>query len=245
MQEAGRSDSSDTDATAGLTPSIGWNVLHLFCRLRSGVAPDGPAVLAAIEQARKADHQVVAASILGHKADVCLLGLGPDLRELRMLQTAAQQAGLEVADSYVSLTEVSEYAAGVSDELKNARLYPRLPPAGLRAFCFYPMTKRRAPGAENWYALDYEERLRLMYGHGKAGREFRGRVLQLVTGSTGLDDFEWGVTLFGGHPDDLKDCVYSMRFDEASTLYGEFGRFYSGFVGEPDEVLADAGVRLA
>ena len=64
--------------------------------------------------------------------------------------------------------------------------------------------------------------------HGASGRTFRGRVLQLITGSTGLDDYEWGVTLFGVHPDDLKDCVYTMRFDEASALYAEFGPFYVG-----------------
>ena len=81
------------------------------------------------------------------------------------------------------------------------------------------MSKRRAPGAENWYALGFEDRMELMRGHGTAGREFRGRVLQLVTGSAGLDDWEWGVTLFGVHPDDLKECVYSMRFDEASARY--------------------------
>ncbi len=90
------------------------------------------------------------------------------------------------------------------------------------------MSKRRAPGAENWYALSFEERMELMRGHGAAGREFRGRVLQLVTGSAGLDDWEWGVTLFGVHPDDLKECVYAMRFDEASTRYAEFGPFYTG-----------------
>ena len=76
-----------------------------------------------------------------------------------------------------------------------------------------------------------------MRGHGKVGREFKGRVLQLVTGSTGLDDYEWGVTLFGVHLDDLKECVYTMRFDEASSLYAEFGPFYAGMVGSVDEVL--------
>ncbi|MHB1987333.1 MAG: chlorite dismutase family protein [Acidimicrobiales bacterium] len=236
-----------------LTPSVGWNVVHLFCKLRRPPAVEGSPrseqatghvardALDAIERARKAEHQVVTASILGHKADLCVLGLGPDLRELRSLQTALQESGLDVVDSYVSLTEVSEYAGGVPDALKQARLYPQLPPAGLEAFCFYPMSKRRAPGAENWYSLGYEERLQLMYGHGAVGREFRGRVLQLVTGSTGLDDFEWGVTLFGAHPDDLKDCVYTMRFDEASASYAEFGRFYSGFVSDPEAVLAAAG----
>jgi chlorite dismutase len=99
------------------------------------------------------------------------------------------------------------------------------------------MSKRRAE-TNNWYGLAYDERLRLMHQHGAVGREFRGRILQLVTGSTGLDDWEWGVTLFGRSMADLKECVYQMRFDEASTLYGEFGPFYAGAVGSLDEVLA-------
>jgi chlorite dismutase len=224
-----------------LSPSVGWNVVHLFCKLRPGVTPDGERALKATADLRDADHQVVTAAIIGHKADFCVLALGPDLHALRRLQTSIHQAGFDVADSYVSLTELSEYSGGVPEELRQARLHPRLPPAGLRAFCFYPMSKRRAPGAENWYTLSYEERLGLMGGHGKAGREFRGRVLQVVTGSTGVDDFEWGVTLFGAHPDDLKDCVYAMRFDPASSLYAEFGRFYSGYVGEAEEVLSICG----
>jgi peroxiredoxin len=228
------------EPAGSLSPSVGWNVLHLF--LRAGPEARREAILDAVEQARKNDHQVVASSILGHKADLCLLALGPDLRQLRLFQSGLRAAGLEVADSYVSLTEVSEYAAGVPEQMRNARLYPVLPPAGLPAFCFYPMSKRRAPGAENWYNLEYERRLELMYGHGAIGRKFRGRVLQLVTGSTGVDDYEWGVTLFGAHPDDLKECVYTMRFDEASALYAEFGRFYFGFVGEAEEVLAEAGI---
>jgi len=80
-----------------------------------------------------------------------------------------------------------------------------------------------------------------MMAHGKSGREFHGRILQVVTGSTGLDDWEWGVTLFGVHPDDVKDCVYTMRFDEASTRYAEFGPFYTGMVGSIDEVLGAIG----
>ncbi len=77
-----------------------------------------------------------------------------------------------------------------------------------------------------------------MLGHGKVGPTFAGRVLQVITGSTGLDDYEWGVTLFGVHPDDLKDVVYTMRFDEASALYAEFGAFYTGIVGDVADVLA-------
>lgn len=234
-------DEKANDPTASLCPSVGWNVLHLFVRREAGTTPSLDSCLQAIERAEKAGHQVVTASILGHKADACVLGLGPDLRELRRLQGSLQQAGLGVVDSYVSLTEVSEYAAGVPEEMRNARLYPVLPPAGKAAFCFYPMSKRRAPGAENWYRLGYEDRLELMRGHGSVGRNFRGRVLQLVTGSTGLDDYEWGVTLFAVRPDDLKDCVYTMRFDPASALYAEFGPFYTGYVDSPETVLAEAG----
>jgi len=224
-----------------VSPKTGWGVLHLFCKPRPGA--DARSLLEAVDAARKDDCQVVTASMLGHKADLCVLALGADLRRLRRLQTQLQASGLEVVDSYVSLTEVSEYAAGVPEEMKQARLYPTLPPEGMAAICFYPMSKRRAPGAENWYALGFDQRMELMRGHGTAGREFRGRVLQLVTGSTGLDDWEWGVTLFGVHPDDLKECVYSMRFDQASTLYADFGPFYAGMVGSAEDVLAAVGVR--
>src|SRR5664280_2552234 len=143
---------------------------------------------------------------------------------------------VDVAESYVSVTEISEYAAGMPEKMINDRLFPILPPAGMKAFCFYPMSKRRGE-EHNWYALPFEEREQLMRQHGKSGRDFKGRVLQVITGSTGLDDWEWGVTLFGVHVDDLKDCVYTMRFDEASTLYAEFGSFYTGLVGSIDEVL--------
>ena len=153
---------------------------------------------------------------------------------------AVAGSGLSAVESYVSLTEVSEYAAGVPDELRQARLFPQLPPEGKDAFCFYPMSKRRGE-QHNWYALDFESRKELMMGHGKVGRTFHGRVTQVITGSTGLDDYEWGVTLFGVHPDDLKDCVYQMSFDEASALYAEFGPFYTGMVGTIDDVLSVLG----
>jgi chlorite dismutase len=99
------------------------------------------------------------------------------------------------------------------------------------------MSKRRT-AEYNWYSLPFEDRKELMMGHGKVGRTFAGRILQVITGSTGLDDFEWGVTLFGVHPDDLKECVYEMRFDAGSAHYAEFGPFYSGMVGPLDDVLA-------
>ena len=96
----------------------------------------------------------------------------------------------------------------------------------------------------NWYELPYEQREQLMFGHGATGRRFAGRVLQLVTGSTGIDDHEWGVTLFAERPDDLKECVYTMRYDTASARFAEFGPFVTGAVGPLDEVLAAVGVTL-
>jgi chlorite dismutase len=220
-----------------LGPSRGLNVLHLFCHADAEV--DEGAIRKAVEESRTADLQVVTAAIMGAKADICFMVLGINLWDLRTFQSKIQAAGLLVSESYVSVTEVSEYAAGTPEKILHDRLWPVLPPEGMRAFCFYPMSKRRGE-KNNWYALDYDERLALMRQHGTSGRNFKGRILQVVTGSTGLDDWEWGVTLFGVHVDDLKDCVYTMRFDEASTLYGEFGTFYTGLVGSVDEVLGAA-----
>lgn len=221
--------------------TAGWGVLHLFCKPMAG-GVDVAAVTAAVKAAQADDVQVVSVALLGHKADVGFMALAPELWRLRSFQTAIQSAGLDVADSYVSLTEVSEYAQGMPEETKRTRLYPQVPPAGKPAFCFYPMSKRRLAGA-NWYELPYDDREELMRGHGKTGRTFAGRVLQLITGSTGLDDFEWGVSLFAVHADDLKDVVYTMRFDEASARYAEFGPFYTGMVAPVDEVLAAALAR--
>ena len=222
-----------------LEPTVGWGVLHLFCR--PAPLADAEAVAGAVAKAEADGYQVVPVALLGHKADLALMALGPDLWRLRTLQTDLMAAGLDVVDSYVSLTEVSEYAQGVPDDLKQARLHPQLPPEGKRAFCFYPMSKRRA-GHANWFTLPYDERKALMYEHGASGRTFAGRVLQVVTGSTGIDDFEWGVTLFAVHPDDLKEVVYTLRFDEASARYAEFGPFYAGIVGSLDEVLNGIGL---
>jgi chlorite dismutase len=222
-----------------LMPGTGWGVVHLFCRPTPEV--DREAVIAAVKALEADDHQVVCVAALGHKADAVLMALGPDLWRLRRFQTDVQQAGLDVVDSFVSLTELSEYAQGVPDELRQARLFPNLPPEGKPAFCFYPMSKRRNPG-QNWFTLPYDERKDLMYAHGRSGRTFAGRVLQVVTGATGVDDWEWGVTLFGVHPDDLKEVVYTMRFDEASAIYAEFGPFVTGMVATIGEVLDAIGV---
>ena len=224
-------------ADSPLVPSVGQAVLHLFCQVPAGGGLDAAALTSAIRAIESDGYQVVPVALLGHKADLGLMVLGPDLWHLREFQSAVQGSGAVIASSYVSLTEVSEYAAGVPEEMRQARLYPQLPPEDKTAFCFYPMSKRRS-AEHNWYSLDFESRKELMMGHGKVGRTFHGRILQVITGSTGLDAFEWGVTLFGVHPDDLKECVYEMRFDEASAHYAEFGPFYTGMVSDLETVLA-------
>jgi peroxiredoxin len=223
--------------TEPVVPSVGWGVLHLFCKPTKRL--DAEAVVAAVKATEVADHQVVTAAMLGHKADVAFMALGPDWRELRRLQSALQAAGLTVADSYVSLTELSEYATGIPEEMKQARLYPRLPPEGKPAFCFYPMSRRREV-QQNWYTAPYEEREAMMREHGTSGRAFAGRILQVITGSSGVDDYEWGVTLFGVHPDDLKAVVYQLRYDRASAIYAEFGPFYAGMVTPVEDLVAQA-----
>jgi chlorite dismutase len=222
-----------------LSPNLGWGVLHLFCSPTP--LADREAIIAAVKSSEADDHQVVTAALLGHKADLAVMAIGADLWRLRKLQTDLQAAGLEIRDSYVSMTELSEYAQGLPEEMKQTRLFPQLPPEGKRAWCFYPMSKRRNVG-QNWFTLPYNEREELMRAHGKSGRTFAGRVLQLITGSTGVDDYEWGVTLFAVHPDDLKEVVYTMRFDEASAIYAEFGPFYTGVVSPIEEALDELGL---
>ncbi len=225
--------------TNAVSPSVGLGVIHLFAKI--GPQADRGQIQVAVETAVAAGDQVISVSILGHKADVAFMVLSEDLLRLRRLQTDLSAAGLDIVDSYVSLTEISEYAAEVPDEMRQARLYPQLPPEDKPAWCFYPMSKRRNID-QNWFSLDFEKRKELMYEHGASGRKFRGRVLQVITGSTGIDDYEWGVTLFCVRPDDLKDVVYTMRFDEASAVYAEFGPFYTGVVDRLDVVLDRSGL---
>lgn len=217
-----------------LVPSTGLGVLHLFCKAEKSFHKDK--LLATTNEKKSENFQIIAVSILGHKADFALMILSNDWVQLRQLERDISNCGVRIIDSYVSLTEISEYAAGVPEEMRQARLYPELPPADKRAWCFYPMSKRRNPD-QNWYTLNFEKRKELMYEHGASGRKFAGRVLQVITGSTGIDDFEWGVTLFCSNPDDLKDVVYTMRFDEASAEYAQFGPFYSGVVADLEAVL--------
>lgn len=240
-----------------VTATVGLGVLHLFARPRADV--DAAAIVAAVKRAEGDGDQVVPVAMLGHKAEMAFMVLAEDWWRLRRFQTDLLGVGVEIVDSYVSMTELSEYAQGVPDEMKQARLHPQLPPEDKPAWCFYPMSKRRGPSTmqivdeegrttatadadENWFTLPYDRRKELMYEHGASGRTFAGRILQVVTGSTGVDDFEWGVTLFGRHPDDLKEVVYTMRYDTASARYGEFGTFYTGMVVSAELLIDQIGL---
>lgn len=166
--------------------------------------------------------------------------------------------------SFTSLTEISEYVPDVDEyarilrdregmdpessayrtkvlqygnrleAMNRQRITPEFP--DWPCLCFYPMSKMRQ-GDQNWYLLPFAERSEMMAQHGKSGMKFAGRVSQVITASTGLDDWEWGVTLWSRNPSYLKDIVYAMRFDESSAKYALFGPFYFGYILPPAELL--------
>jgi len=182
------------------------------------------------------------------------------------LAATALGACLDPVYTFLSISEASEYVTSEADwsrtlieeqkidptspdfaarmeafrkriaHYREARLHPRLPD-NFPIVCFYPMAKARE-AARNWYTLPFEERKKLMQGHGDSGRRYATRITQLITSATGLDDWEWGVTLFAADLKAIRDVVYEMRFDEASALYGLFGSFYVGVRFAPDELPA-------
>ncbi len=148
------------------------------------------------------------------------------------LAAAAAERGGTVGDDLYRAAMAKRVKSEMNADHVKRRLYPPLP-ANMPYVCFYPMSKRREPGA-NWYALSLEERSRLMQSHGVTGRQYAGRVQQIITGALGFERWEWGVTLFAKNPLDFKKLVTDMRFDEVSARYGEFGEFYVGKLSEPD-----------
>lgn len=205
--------------------------------------------------------------VSGQKADFGLMVMDPDPLRIdsvhQRLMASRLGLALQPAYSFVSLTEVSEYVPTVEQYgrrlvaegetegsptyqaklkayeqregmMRTQRLTPDFPP--WPATCFYPMNKWRVPGA-NWFTLPFSERHRLMAEHGRTGMTFGGKVTQLITVGVGLDDWEWGVTLWARNPEFLKQIVYRMRFDEASAKYAEFGPFYTSYICKPVEML--------
>lgn len=205
--------------------------------------------------------------VSGHKADFGLMLLDGDPLVVdavhQRLVAGPFGPALVPTYSFVSITEVSEYVPSVEqygqrlvaegevegspayqaklrayasreEIMRRQRLTPDLPP--WPATCFYPMNKKRKVG-ENWFLLDFEERNRQMAEHGRTGMTFAGKVTQLITVGIGLEDWEWGVTLWARNPEFLKDIVYRMRFDEASARYAEFGPFYTSYVTTTEKIL--------
>jgi chlorite dismutase len=204
----------------------------------------------------------------GQKADFGVMALDPDPLKVdrvhQRLMAGPLGAALIPRYSFVSITEISEYVQSVEDfgqrlaaegmdpnssefqarvkgyadrleGMNRQRLTPDFP--SYRAMCFYPMNKKRKVG-ENWFLLAKEDRSRLMIEHARSGMAFAGRVTQLITVGVGLEDWEWGVTLWAANPEFLKEIVYRMRFDEASARYAEFGPFYTGYISTAEEILA-------
>lgn len=186
-----------------------------------------------IEASKKGSSTVY--TIVGQKADFVFMHLRETLEELNAVETAFNKTTFAQyttkSYSYVSVVELSNYmgAAGGGDPMENpevlARLKPSLPKN--KYICFYPMNKKRDQD-DNWYMRSMEDRKTMMRSHSMIGRSYAGKVKQIITGSVGLDDWEWGVTLFSDDALHFKKLVYEMRFDEVSARYGEFGSFYVG-----------------
>lgn len=203
--------------------------------------------------------------VSGHKADFGIMMMDPDPISIDRVHQALLASDLGPAlrptYSFVSMSEISEYLPTVDDyrnrlvrdglegeiletkvkvyadrqpAMRQHRLSPEFPE--WPATCFYPMNKKRESPV-NWFVLPKSRRAAMMSEHGRSGMTYSGKVTQLVTTSVGLDDWEWGVTLWAKNPQYLKDIVYEMRFDEASAKYAEFGPFYTSYVMSAAEML--------
>ncbi|MCU1335898.1 MAG: Chlorite dismutase [Bryobacterales bacterium] len=219
---------------------------------RAAILDEAASMLTAIEQQNSA-----AFGLLGHKGDLMLVHFRPGFDQLGEIQTCLAHLRLwdylEQTSSYLSVVELGLYEStgkaysGLAEQgiqphtrdwnvqieqilerqrqAMHPRLYPEVPPA--KYLCFYPMDRRRGED-KNWYQLPLAERQRQMAEHGAVGRRYAGTVKQIITGSIGFDDWEWGVDLFADDPLVFKKLIYEMRFDHVSAVYALFGSFYVG-----------------
>jgi chlorite dismutase len=217
------------------------------------IAREAAAVFSANEDAG----QSAVYSMLGHKGDLMIVHFRDSFDELNAAELQLNRTGLqdflEPMHSYLSVIELGLYDSSVKlfrqlaergvkplskewneaveetlerqREAMRPRLYPKIPDS--RYLCFYPMDRKRGE-EKNWYMLPIEERQRQMEEHGMVGRRYAGRVQQIITGSIGFDDWEWGVDLFAPDPLVFKKLIYEMRFDEVSAVYALFGQFFLG-----------------
>ncbi len=222
---------------------------------RSAIVQEAATLLGEME--RPTGGQSALYSLIGHKGDLMLVHFRKSFADLNQAELKLANLRLsdylEPTSSYLSIIELGLYdstlkiykeltAQGIqphSDQWKaeiecklnrhreamHPRLFPEIPPN--RYLCFYPMDRRRGE-EKNWYTLPIEERARQMNDHGLVGRRYAGEVKQIITGSIGFDDWEWGVDLFADDPLVFKKLIYEMRFDQVSAEYALFGQFYVG-----------------
>jgi hydrogen peroxide-dependent heme synthase len=222
---------------------------------RSAIAEEAATLLGEME--RRSGGQSALYSLIGHKGDLMVVHFRKSFADLNQAELKLANLRLsdylEPTSSYLSIIELGLYdstvkiykelaAQGIqphSDQWKaeieckldrhreamHPRLFPEIPPN--RYICFYPMDRRRGE-QKNWYTLPIEERARQMSDHGLVGRRYAGEVKQIITGSIGFDDWEWGVDLFADEPLVFKKLIYEMRFDQVSAEYALFGQFYVG-----------------
>ena len=238
-----------------ITLTEGWHCTHIYYSFdRAG--------LAAMESGRRAEgceqlqqllesggdnppQRLQTSIVSGHKADFGLMVMDPDPLVIDRIhqQLAAGPLGpvLKTGYSFVSVTEISEYVPSL--EQYGERLVAEGEDAASEwpVTCFYPMNKKRKVG-ENWFSLPFTERNALMAEHAQTGMTFAGKASQLITVGVGLEDWEWGVTLWARNPMYLKDIVYRMRFDEASARYAEFGPFFTSYICSAAEMLRHCGI---
>jgi hydrogen peroxide-dependent heme synthase len=235
---------------------VRWAEWHrLQPSIKTEIANEASEVLAKMEQNAGGSSGVY--SLLGHKGDLMFVHMRQSFADLNQVELELGGLKLsdylEQTTSYLSVIELGLYESSLklynelaergvephSEEWKKAvdetlarqreamrsRLYPELPKS--RYLSFYPMDRRRGE-EQNWYRLPMEERARQMNEHGLVGRRYAGEVKQIITGSIGFDDWEWGVDLFADDPLVFKKLIYEMRFDEVSAVYALFGHFYVG-----------------
>jgi len=222
-------------------------------RVRDRALSEGIDFLSAYESVADADEgQTAVYTVLGHKADIMVLHLRPTMGDLDAAERHFEQTEFaqftERAFSYVSVTEASgytekarEYFDGEVDDDSGlaqyiqSRLHPDVPDEEF--VCFYPMSKRREPD-QNWYDMSFEERAAHIERHGDIGRGYGGGVNQMICGSVGFDDWEWGITLWSDDMRQIKALLTEMRFDPSTSKFAEFGPFYVGRRFQPDELPA-------
>jgi peroxiredoxin len=232
---------------------------------KTAIAQEATAMLSAME--KHSPGQSALYSLIGHKGDFMLIHFRSTFADLNQAELRLANVRLsdylEPTTSYLSIIELGLYESTMkiykeltdqgivphSDQWKaeiecklnrhkeamHPRLFPEIP--SNRYACFYPMDRRRGE-AKNWYTLPLEERARQMNEHGLVGRRYAGEVRQIISGSIGFDDWEWGVDLFADDPLVFKKLIYEMRFDEVSAVYALFGHFYVG-VRVPASKLAE------